>query len=211
MRQNKISEKQQEILAFIQKATREKGFPPSVREIAEAVGLRSPSTVHAHLKVLDREGFIKRDGRKMRAISTTNDSEYAEAAEPEFSDNLIRVPLIGRVTAGLPILAVEDIEGYIPFEATHSSGEHFALHVQGDSMINAGILDGDVIIVRRQPSADQRDIVVALLGEEATVKRFVVRDGHPWLLPENPAYEPIDAIDAEILGKVVFLMRNIDV
>ena len=208
MRQNKISDKQQEILTFIQKATREKGFPPSVREIAEAVGLRSPSTVHAHLKVLDREGYIKRDGRKMRAISTANEFDFSESAESDVSDNLIRVPLVGRVTAGLPILAVEDIEGYIPFDATHSSGEHFALHVQGDSMINAGILDGDVIIVRRQPTANQRDIVVALLGEEATVKRFALRDGHPWLLPENPDYEPIDGTEAEIIGIVKAVVRE---
>ena len=205
MKQSKISEKQREILAFIQKTTREKGFPPSVREIAEAVGLRSPSTVHAHLKVLDREGYIKRDGHKMRAISTAGP---LEPDLPVNEDSFVQVPLIGRVTAGLPILAVEDIEGYIPFDAAHSSGEHFALHVQGDSMINAGILDGDIIIVRRQPDAQQRDIVVALLGEEATVKRFVMRAGHPWLMPENPAYEPIDAEGAEILGKVVFLMRS---
>lgn len=205
MKQNKISEKQREILAFIQKTTREKGFPPSVREIAEAVGLRSPSTVHAHLKVLDREGYIKRDGHKMRAISTADPLEDDLGGR---EDHFTRVPLIGRVTAGLPILAVEDIEGYIPFDASHSSGEHFALHVRGDSMINAGIFDGDVIIVRRQPTAQQRDIVVALLGEEATVKRFALRAGHPWLMPENPAYDPIDAEGAEILGKVVFLMRN---
>ncbi len=205
MKQNKISEKQYEILSFIQKTTREKGFPPSVREIAEAVGLRSPSTVHAHLKVLDREGYIKRDGHKMRAIRTADPVD----ADPSFDeDNLMRVPLIGRVTAGLPILAVEDIEGYVSFDASHSSGEHFALHVQGDSMINAGIFDGDIIIVRRQPTAQQRDIVVALLGEEATVKRFMMRGGHPWLMPENPDYDPIDAEGAEILGKVVFLMRS---
>ncbi|MBQ1504759.1 MAG: transcriptional repressor LexA [Oscillospiraceae bacterium] len=208
MKENKISKKQLEILEYIQKTTKEKGFPPSVREIAAAVGLRSPSTVHAHLKVLDREGYIKRDSHKMRAISTNE--EFESVSEEPLDGNLIRVPLIGRVTAGLPILAVEDVEGYIPFDATHSSGEHFALHVQGDSMIGAGILDGDVIIVRRQSTAQQRDIVVALIEDEATVKRFSNRNGHPWLMPENPAYEPIDGEGAQILGKVVFLMRNID-
>ena len=141
----------------------------------------------------------------MRALRAANEYDDARA---ELRGNIVRVPLIGRVTAGLPILAVEDIEGYVPFDSTHSSGEHFALNVRGDSMIGAGILDGDIIIVRRQPAAQQRDIVVALLGEEATVKRFVVRDGHPWLMPENPDYEPIDARDAQILGKVVSLTRT---
>ena len=204
MKQNKISEKQQEILDFIQSTTRENGFPPSVREIAEAVGLRSPSTVHAHLKVLEREGFIQRDGRKMRALRASSDVEE----ENGIFGRLVRVPLVGRVTAGLPILAVEDVEDYIPFDASRSSGEHFALRVCGDSMIGAGILDRDIIIVRRQPSAQQRDIVVALLGEEATVKRFMVIDGHPWLMPENPAYQPIDAQNAQILGKVISLSRD---
>lgn len=208
MKENKISKKQLEILEFIQKTTREKGFPPSVREIAAAVGLRSPSTVHAHLKVLDREGYIKRDSHKMRALAAAED--MLPPASLPLEGKLIQVPLIGRVTAGLPILAVEDVEGYVAFDASHSTGEHFALHVQGDSMVGAGIFDGDVIIVRRQSTAQQRDIVVALIEDEATVKRFSNRGGHPWLMPENPAYEPIDGEGAQILGKVVFLMRSVE-
>lgn len=197
----KLSDKQLEIFEYIQSFTRERGFPPSVREIGEAVGLRSPSTVHAHLKTLDRAGYITRDGHKMRAIRMAG----SEQAEEKWRS----IPVLGRVTAGAP--AVEDIEGYIPFDTGHSGGEFFALRVRGDSMINAGILDGDTIVVRRQNSAEHREIVVALLGEEATVKRLYQQDGAYWLMPENDAYAPISAVGAQILGKVVGLYRDLNV
>lgn len=196
----KLSEKQAEILEYMQTFTRERGFPPSVREIGEAVGLRSPSTVHAHLKALDRAGYITRDGHKMRALRLAG---TAAAGEKWRS-----IPILGRVTAGAPILAVEDIEGYIPYDPGHSGGEFFALRVRGDSMIGAGILDGDVIVVRRQRAAEHREIVVALLGEEATVKRLYQQNGEVWLMPENEAYSPISAVGAQILGKVVGLYRD---
>lgn len=199
----KLSDKQLEIFEYIQSFTRERGFPPSVREIGEAVGLRSPSTVHAHLKTLDRAGYITRDGHKMRAIRMAG----SEQAEEKWRS----IPVLGRVTAGAPILAVEDIEGYIPFDTGHSGGEFFALRVRGDSMMNAGILDGDTIVVRRQNSAEHREIVVALLGEEATVKRLYQQDGAYWLMPENDAYAPISAVGAQILGKVVGLYRDLNV
>ena len=199
----KLSDKQLEIFEYIQSFTRERGFPPSVREIGEAVGLRSPSTVHAHLKTLDRAGYITRDGHKMRAIRMAG----SEQAEEKWRS----IPVLGRVTAGAPILAVEDIEGYIPFDTGRSGGEFFALRVRGDSMINAGILDGDTIVVRRQNSAEHREIVVALLGEEATVKRLYQQDGAYWLMPENDAYAPISAVGAQILGKVVGLYRDLNV
>ena len=199
----KLSDKQREIFEYIQSFTRERGFPPSVCEIGEAVGLRSPSTVHAHLKTLDRAGYITRDSHKMRAIRTADDKPVSEKWNS--------IPVLGRVTAGAPILAVEDIEGYVPFDTGHSTGDFFALRVRGDSMINAGILDGDTIVVRRQRSAEHREIVVALLGEEATVKRLYQQDGEYWLMPENDAYEPINAVGAQILGKVVGLYRDMTV
>ena len=164
MATTKLSNKQIEIFEYMQSFTKEHGFPPSVREIGEAVGLRSPSTVHAHLKALDRAGCITRDGHKMRAIRVSGGETPPETWRS--------VPVLGRVTAGKPILAVEDIEGYIPFDTGHSNGDFFALRVRGDSMIGAGILDGDTIVVRRQSEAEHREIVVALLGEEATVKRL---------------------------------------
>lgn len=192
-----LSEKQLEIYEYVQSRIRSDGLPPSVREIGQAVGLRSTSTVHAHLKVLEREGYIRRDGRKMRAIHMSGQE----------NENVRRVPVLGRVTAGQPILAVEDIEGYVPFDKP-VSGDLFALRVRGDSMINAGILSGDIIIVRRQPTAEPREIVVAMLGEEATVKRLAFEGSHPWLMPENDAYRPIDGLGCQILGKVVALYRD---
>jgi len=200
----KLSDKQFEIFEYIQSFTQEHGFPPSVREIGQAVGLRSPSTVHAHLKTLDRAGYIMRDGHKMRAIRTAGADGNAAPAAGQWRN----VPILGRVTAGSPILAVEDIEGYMPFDVGHSAGEFFALRVRGDSMINAGIYDGDTIVVRRQNSAEHREIVVALLGEEATVKRFYQQGDEYWLMPENDAYTPINAVGAQILGKVVGLYRQ---
>lgn len=190
-----LTSKQKEILEYISKTTAEKSYPPSVREICAAVGLKSPSTVHAHIKALTASGYLNKDSNKKRALSLPGDS---------FS----RVPIVGRVTAGLPILAIEEIEGYMPIDLGGESGDHFALHVSGDSMINAGILDGDIIIVRIQNTADNGEIVVALLEDEATVKRLKKTAGKVWLMPENPAYFPIDGTEASILGKVTAVYRK---
>ncbi len=193
----KISAKQQKILEFIGAFTEEQGYPPSVREIGEAMGLRSPSTVHAHLKRLSELGYIEKNDRKTRAITIPGGVHPAG-----------RVPLLGTVTAGVPILAVENIEGYIPFDTERRYGEHFALKIRGESMMNAGILDGDVIIVRRQETARNGQIVVALLEDEATCKTYHMEKGHLWLLPENPAFEPIDGGNASILGVVAAVHRE---
>lgn len=197
----KISAKQQKILDFITDFTAQQGYPPSVREIGDAMGLKSPSTVHAHLKRLQDLGCIAKNDRKTRAITVTGGGVMQTG----------RVPILGTVTAGQPILAVEDIEGYVPFDTESHYGEHFALRIRGDSMIEAGILDGDLIIVRKQSTARNGQIVVALIEDEATCKTFHMEDGHLWLLPENPAYEPIDGQFATLLGVVAAVYRNYSV
>ena len=197
-----LSKKQREIYDYITEFAEEQGFPPSVREIAAAVGLRSPSTVHSHLKVLDSKGMIFRDGRKMRAIKTI---DLQNRQDLGWSN----IPVVGRVTAGQPILAVEEVEGYIPYNTRGRSGTFYGLHIRGDSMVGAGILDGDLVIVRRQPDAVHGEIVVALLDEEATVKRYYNQNGEVLLVPENDAYDPIDGMGAVILGKVVGVYRDI--
>lgn len=194
----KISDKQQKILNFITEFTAEQGYPPSVREIGQAMGLKSPSTVHAHLKRLREMGYIEKNDRKTRAI-TVNGGGIMQTT---------RVPILGTVTAGQPILAVEDIEGYVPFDIESRYGEYFALHIRGESMIEAGILDGDLIIVRKQSTARNGQIVVALLEDEATCKTYHIENGHLWLLPQNPNYEPIDGQYASLLGVVVAVHRN---
>ena len=186
----RTSNKREEILAFLKTFTAENGYPPTVREIMQAVGLRSTASVHYHLSELNRSGEISMDGSKNRAISLPAESG---------------VPIIGVVTAGQPILAVENIDGYLPWNADKDC---FALRVRGDSMIEAGIFDGDKVIVRPQQTADHGDIVVALLGDEATVKRLSRKNGEVWLMPENPAYTPIDGRDAQILGKVKAVVRE---
>lgn len=195
-----LSPKQARIYEFILSFTRENGYPPSVREIADAVGLKSPSTVHFHLKSLEEAGVITRGAGKTRAITAVHPMEPAPA-KPEG-----KIPVLGSVAAGAPILAEELIEDYIPFDA---QGEDcFALRIRGESMTGAGILPGDLVIVRRQPTAVNGEIVIALIGDEATCKRFSRRDGHVWLLPENEDYEPIDGTFARILGKVIALERR---
>ncbi len=195
-----LSPKQARIYEFILSFTRENGYPPSVREIADAVGLKSPSTVHFHLKSLEEAGVITRGAGKTRAITAVHPMEPAPA-KPEG-----KIPVLGSVAAGAPILAEELIEDYIPFDAR---GEDcFALRIRGESMTGAGILPGDLVIVRRQPTAVNGEIVIALIGDEATCKRFSRRDGHVWLLPENEDYEPIDGTFARILGKVIALERR---
>lgn len=196
----KISVKQQKILDFIGEFTAQQGYPPSVREIGAAVDLRSPSTVHMHLKTLADMGYLEKDDHKTRAICIKGTAGPVE-----------KIPILGRVTAGMPILAVEDIEGYVPFDLTGRYGEHFALRIQGESMIGAGILDGDLIIVRKQESARSGQIIVALLEDEATCKRLKIKNGEIWLMPENPAFEPIDGTGCAVLGVVVAVYRHYNV
>ena len=187
---------QQKIYAYIADCIRQQGYPPSVREIGEAVGLKSPSTVHFHLKHLEEAGVIEKGAGKGRAISLTS---------PPVED---RVPIVGNVAAGSPILAEECIEDYLTFDTGGRTGEYFALRVRGESMLGAGILPGDLVVVRRQPTANNGEIVVALLEDEATVKRFSQKNGRIWLLPENDAYSPIDGTYAQILGKVAAVVRR---
>lgn len=189
-----LSTKRKAILDYIENFTLENGYAPSVREIGEAVGLRSPSTVHSHLKILEDNGYLQKSKGKTRTVSVAGQTSYKN------------VPLLGTVQAGLPILAQEETVGYVPFEG-HGGSDLFALTVRGDSMKDAAILEDDVVIVRQQPTADHGQIVVALIGEEATVKRLHLEKGHVWLMPENPAYEPIDGDGCSILGVVVAVYR----
>ena len=192
-----LSKMQQKIYEYIASCIREQGYPPSVREIGEAVGLKSPSTVHFHLKHLEEAGVIEKGAGKGRAITLT------EAPVPED-----RVPIVGNVAAASPILAEECIEDYLTFDTGGRSGEYFARRGRGESMVNAGILPGDLVVVRRQQVANNGEIVVAMIGDEATVKRFSRQNGHIWLLPENDAYSPIDGTYAQILGKVAAVVRR---
>ena len=203
----KLTRKQQEIYDFILTFTNEHGYPPSVREIGAAVGLKSPSTVHFHMKGLEEAGVIVKAEGKTRAISLPGVSVGGPVAE-EADPHANRVPVVGNVAAGSPILAQECIEDYLTFDTQGLSGEHFALRVRGESMLNAGILPGDLVVVHRQPEAHNGEIVVALFEDEATVKTYQRKDGHVWLLPENPEYEPIDGTYAEIIGKVVAVVRR---
>jgi len=192
---------QAKILAYIEKATLQKGYPPSVREICEATGLKSTSTVHGHLIRLEKKGLLYRDSMKPRALSVPADHQAYRA-------DMVQVPVVGRVTAGIPITATENIEDYIPLpQAMIGSGEHFILSVRGESMIEAGIFDGDYVIVRQQSTADNGDIVIAMIDDEATVKRFYKENGVFRLQPENPTMEPIIVPELSILGKVVSLYR----
>lgn len=205
-----LSAMQQKIYDYIAACVRTQGYPPSVREIGEAVGLRSPSTVHFHLKKLVDAGMIETGAGKGRAITLTHPSAApaAPAAPIEAEAPAGRVPIVGNVAAGSPILAQECIEDYLTFDAGHPGDVHFALRVRGESMLNAGILPGDLVVVRQQASCNQGEIVVAMIDDEATVKRFSRKNGHVWLLPENDAYSPIDGTHAQILGKVVAVVRQ---
>ncbi|HPF87845.1 MAG TPA: transcriptional repressor LexA [Candidatus Limiplasma sp.] len=197
---NPRGESQEKIFAYIQKVVKEKGYPPSVREICEATGLRSTSTVHAHLKRLEKRGLISRDSMKPRAITLSSEVQMTEMVSA--------VPVVGRVTAGVPILANENIEEYISIpNILLGEGEHYILGVRGESMINAGIMDGDYVVVKKQQEANNGDIVVAMIDDEATVKRFYRENGHIRLQPENPAMQPILCKQVTILGKVVSLYR----
>ena len=202
MSQGKISAKQQEILEYIKETILKKGYPPSVREICEAVQLKSTSSVHSHLETLEENGYIRRDPTKPRTIEILDDCFNLTRRE------LVNVPMVGAVAAGQPILAQENIENYFPVPAELlPNQETFMLKVKGDSMINAGIFDGDQIIVARQETAENGDIVVALLDDSATVKRFYREDGYFRLQPENERMDPIFTDSLQILGKVVGLFR----
>lgn len=204
MKKKELSGKQRQILEFIKNELYTKGYPPSVREICDAVNLKSTSTVHGHLERLEKKGYIRRDPTKPRAIEVLDNSPLALARE------IVEVPMVGKVTAGQPILAVENIEDTFPLPVDFTGGsECFILSVKGNSMIDAGILDGDYVVVKRQSVANNGDIVVALLEDEATIKRFYKEKDCVRLQPENPYMEPIFAKDVKILGKVIGLFRRL--
>ncbi len=196
---------QEKILAYIQEAIRERGYAPSVREIGEAVGLRSTSTVHGHLMRLEKKGLLHRDAMKPRAmgLAKAQDDDDEEIAQ------FCQLPVLGRVAAGQPILAEESIEEMMALPVSLvGEGEHFILRVRGDSMIQAGILNDDLIVVRKQRHANNGEIVVALVEDEATVKRYYKENGHFRLQPENDSMAPIIVSDVEIVGRVISLMRK---
>lgn len=202
MSYGKISGKQREILEFLKSEILNKGYPPAVREICEAVKLKSTSSVHSHLETLEKNGYIRRDPSKPRAIEIIDDGFNLTRRE------LVNVPIVGTITAGQPILAVENVEGYFPVPTEYMPNEDtFMLKVKGDSMINAGIFDGDKILVQRQTTANNGDIVVALLDDSVTVKTFYKENGYFRLQPENDTMDPIIVPELEILGKVIGLFR----
>ncbi|MBQ6116533.1 MAG: transcriptional repressor LexA [Oscillospiraceae bacterium] len=212
----KMTRMQQRIYDYIESTIREQGYPPSVREIGEAVGLKSPSTVHFHLKHMEELGVLTKGAGKGRAIALSKSEEApknvpAPELTPRFTAPEIpvgKVPVVGSVAAGTPILAQECIEDYLAFDTGGKDGEYFALRVRGESMLGAGILPDDLVVVHQQQEARSGDIVVALLEDEATVKRLQRRGGEVWLLPENPDYQPIDGRNATILGKVSAVIRT---
>ena len=187
---------QQAVLNCIKSNIADRNYPPSVREICEKVGLKSPSTVHSHLNTLEKLGFIRRSSGKTRAITLTHLTTQAEG-----------IPILGTVAAGQPILAVEDAIGYLDYYVGES-GSYFALRIRGSSMINAGILDGDLVVVRKQSSAGNGEIIIALINDEATCKRLSCHEDQVWLLAENDDYDDIDCRDAQILGKGTSVIRQ---
>ncbi len=195
-----LTRRQSQVLQYIRTKIASQGYPPSVREICSGLGLRSSSTAHAHLSQLEAKGYIRRDPSKPRAIEVLVDQR----------ENVVSVPIIGRVTAGEPILAVENLEGTLPLpESFVGTGDTFLLRVRGDSMVGAGIFDGDYVLVNRQDTADNGDIVVALLGEDATVKRFYREKESIRLQPENERLEPIITRDLRVLGKAIAVLRQL--
>ncbi|MBC8387913.1 MAG: transcriptional repressor LexA [Actinobacteria bacterium] len=205
----KIIERQRKILEFIAQKIKKSGYPPSVREIGAAVNLSSPATVHSHLKKLEKMGYIRRDSSKPRTIEIISDQFKVNINKDENS-NFIFVPLVGHIAAGKPILAEENIEDYFPVttDFVRDNNDVFVLQVKGDSMVNAGILDRDYIIVRKQNTAINGEIVAVLLEDEATVKRFFKNSKSIKLMPENDYMEPIEVLDAQILGKVIGIIRK---
>lgn len=203
MSYGKITKKQQEILDYIKNEILNRGFPPAVREICEAVNLKSTSSVHSHLETLEKNGYIRRDPTKPRAIEILDENFNLTRRE------MVNVPILGRVAAGEPLLAVENVESYFPIPSEFlPNAQTFMLHVKGESMVNAGILDGDSVLVQQQSSAENGEMVVALIEDGATVKTFYKEDGYYRLQPENDAMEPIIVHgDLTILGKVIGVFR----
>ena len=202
MTQGKISAKQQQILDYIKEQILMKGYPPSVRDICEAVNLKSTSSVHSHLEKLEKNGYLRRDPTKPRAIEICDDSFHMLRTE------MVSLPIIGSVAAGEPILAEQNIESYFPVPAeVVPSGDSFILKVRGDSMVNVGIFDGDQVFVNACNSVRNGEMAVALLDDTATVKTFYKEDGHIRLQPENDDMEPIIVNDCKVLGKVFGVMR----
>ena len=202
MAYGKISAKQKEILEYIKEEILNKGYPPSVRDICQAVHLKSTSSVHSHLETLEKNGYIRRDPAKPRAIEILDDSYNMIRKE------MVSIPVVGRVAAGAPLLAVENIESYFPLPAEYvPRGQAFMLRVQGDSMIDAGIFDGDLIMVEQCSTAKNGEIVVALIEDSATVKTFYKEDGYIRLQPENDRLDPIFVEDCAILGRVFGVFR----
>jgi len=197
---------QEKILSYIQSAIETRGYPPSVREIGEAVGLSSTSTVHGHLRRLEKKGLLHRDAMKPRAMGLSKDLTASRSKDAQ----ICSLPVVGRVAAGQPILAEESIEDVLSLPASFvGEGSHFVLRVRGESMIQAGILNDDYIVVRKQPDANNGDIVVAMIEDEATVKRFFKENGHFRLQPENDNMKPIIVPSVVILGKVISLLRKV--
>ncbi len=200
---HELTDKQLEIYELLKKEIRKNGYPPSVREICKSMNLKSTSTVHLHLTALEKKGFIKRSPLKNRSI------EILEVGFYTSPDDYVNVPIIGKVTAGIPILALQNTEDYFPIPSEYvKDDEVFMLKIQGDSMINAGIMDKDLVLVRKQSTANNGDIVVALIDDVATVKTFYKLEDCFKLQPENPAYEPIFVDDLNISGKVIGLFRR---
>ncbi|GGM26732.1 MULTISPECIES: transcriptional repressor LexA [Micromonospora] len=205
-----LTARQRRILEFIRTWVERHGYPPSVREIGEAVGLVSPSSVAYQLKELEKKGFLRRDPNRPRAVDVRSpgdlDDEVTRAQRPAPA----YVPMLGRIAAGGPILAEQSVEDVFPLpRELVGEGEVFMLQVKGDSMLDAAICDGDWVVVRQQPTADSGEIVAAMLDGEATVKTYRRRDGHVWLMPQNPAFDPIAGDDATIMGRVVAVLRRI--
>ncbi len=202
MGNGQISKKQEEILNYIKNEILERGFPPAVREICQAVGLKSTSSVHSHLESLERNGYIRRDPTKPRAIEILDESFNMVRRE------MVNVPIVGTVAAGQPILAEQNIESYFPIPAEYMPNDQsFILRVKGDSMVNAGILNGDCVLVKQQSTARNGDMVVALIDDSATVKTYYKEDGHYRLQPENDTMDPIFVDELQILGKVFGVFR----
>ena len=208
-----LSPRQRQIYSFIVEEIDQKGYPPSVREIGKAVGLKSPASVHNHLKTLERLDYIRRDPSKPRAIEILNKEKKEKDFKDNFDKEMIHVPIVGRVTAGIPILAEENIEDYFPVPTSFikvRGKKLFMLEIDGESMVNAGIEDGDYVIAQQQNTANNGEIVIALIDNRATVKRFYKREDYVELKPENPNYDPILVKNVKLMGKVVGLFRNFD-
>jgi len=208
MDRQKLTKRQSQIYEFICQEVADKGYPPSVREIANAVGLSSPSTVHTHLQVLEDKGYIKRDLSKPRALEIIGKDSSSDISVGGV-ESVVSIPLVGRVAAGVPILAEQNVEAMIPLpQAIVGDAASFVLRVQGESMIQAGIFDGDFVVVKEQSDAVNGQIVVALINDEATVKTFYREKDRIRLQPENPTMQPIYVVNPTILGRVVALIRS---